>query len=108
VNYSGKLLDGTEFDSSYKRGEPAKFQLNHVIPGWSEGVGLMKAGAKYELFVPPSMAYDVRPRHRRYRRAAADLHRGADELQGITGGCPAPCRSSNSNAEKPNQRACDR
>jgi FKBP-type peptidyl-prolyl cis-trans isomerase FklB len=60
VNYSGKLLDGTEFDSSYKRGEPAKFQLNHVIPGWSEGVGLMKAGAKYELFVPPSMAYDVR------------------------------------------------
>ncbi|HEY2808863.1 MAG TPA: FKBP-type peptidyl-prolyl cis-trans isomerase [Steroidobacteraceae bacterium] len=60
VNYTGKLLDGTEFDSSYKRGEPAKFQLNHVIPGWSEGVGLMKAGAKYELFVPPSMAYDLR------------------------------------------------
>jgi FKBP-type peptidyl-prolyl cis-trans isomerase FklB len=60
VNYSGKLLDGTEVDSSYKRGEPAKFQLNHVIPGWSEGVGLMKAGAKYELFVPPSLAYDLR------------------------------------------------
>ena len=60
VNYSGKLLDGTEFDSSYKRGEPAKFQLNHVIPGWSEGVGLMKAGSKFELFVPPSLAYDLR------------------------------------------------
>ncbi len=60
VNYTGKLLDGTEFDSSYKRGEPAKFQLNHVIPGWSEGVGLMKAGSKYELFVPPSLAYDLR------------------------------------------------
>lgn len=60
VNYTGKLLDGTEFDSSYKRGEPAKFALNHVIPGWSEGVGLMKAGSKYELFVPPSLAYDLR------------------------------------------------
>jgi FKBP-type peptidyl-prolyl cis-trans isomerase FklB len=60
VNYSGKLLDGSEFDSSYKRGEPASFPLNHVIPGWSEGVGLMKAGSKYELFVPPSLAYDLR------------------------------------------------
>lgn len=60
VNYTGKLLDGTEFDSSYKRGEPAKFALNHVIPGWSEGVGLMKAGSKYELFVPPTLAYDLR------------------------------------------------
>jgi FKBP-type peptidyl-prolyl cis-trans isomerase FkpA len=60
VNYSGKLLDGTEFDSSYKRGQPATFQLNRVIPGWSEGVGLMKPGAKYELFVPPNLAYDLR------------------------------------------------
>jgi FKBP-type peptidyl-prolyl cis-trans isomerase FklB len=60
VNYTGKLLDGSEFDSSYKRGEPASFPLNHVIPGWSEGVGLMKAGSKYELFVPPSLAYDLR------------------------------------------------
>jgi FKBP-type peptidyl-prolyl cis-trans isomerase len=61
VNYTGKLLDGTEFDSSYKRGEPASFPLNHVIPGWSEGVGLMKAGSKFELFIPPSLAYDMRP-----------------------------------------------
>jgi len=61
VNYKGSLLDGTEFDSSYKRGEPAKFPLNRVIPGWSEGVGLMKPGAKYELFVPPQLAYDLRP-----------------------------------------------
>ncbi len=60
VNYTGKLLDGTEFDSSYKRGQPAVFTLNHVIPGWSEGVGLMKAGSKFELFVPPSLAYDLR------------------------------------------------
>ena len=61
VNYKGSLIDGTEFDSSYKRGEPAKFPLNHVIPGWSEGVGLMKPGSKYELFVPPHLAYDLRP-----------------------------------------------
>jgi FKBP-type peptidyl-prolyl cis-trans isomerase FkpA len=61
VNYKGTLLNGTEFDSSYKRGQPAKFPLDHVIPGWSEGVGLMKPGAKYELFVPPQLAYDLRP-----------------------------------------------
>jgi FKBP-type peptidyl-prolyl cis-trans isomerase len=61
VHYKGTLLNGTEFDSSYKRGQPAKFPLDHVIPGWSEGVGLMKPGAKYELFVPPHLAYDLRP-----------------------------------------------
>jgi len=60
VNYKGTLLNGTEFDSSYKRGEPAKFPLNHVIPGWSEGVGLMKPGAKYQLWLPPQLAYDMR------------------------------------------------
>jgi len=60
VNYKGTLLDGTEFDSSYKRGEPAKFPLNHVIPGWSEGVALMKPGAKYQFWVPPQLAYDLR------------------------------------------------
>jgi FKBP-type peptidyl-prolyl cis-trans isomerase len=59
VNYKGSLLNGNEFDSSYKRGEPAKFPLNHVIPGWSEGVGLMKPGAKYELWLPPQLAYDL-------------------------------------------------
>jgi FKBP-type peptidyl-prolyl cis-trans isomerase len=60
VNYRGTLIDGTEFDSSYKRGQPATFQLNHVIPGWSEGLQLMKPGAKYQLFVPPQLAYDLR------------------------------------------------
>jgi FKBP-type peptidyl-prolyl cis-trans isomerase FkpA len=61
VNYKGTLLDGTEFDSSYKRGQPATFPLNRVIPGWTEGVGLMKPGAKYQFWIPPQLAYDLRP-----------------------------------------------
>ena len=62
VNYRGTLLDGTEFDSSYKRGQPASFPVNRVIPGWTEALQLMKPGAKYELFVPPQLAYDMRSR----------------------------------------------
>ena len=59
VNYRGTLLDGKEFDSSYKRGQPASFPLNHVIPGWSEGVALMKPGSKYQFWIPPQLAYDT-------------------------------------------------
>jgi FKBP-type peptidyl-prolyl cis-trans isomerase FklB len=59
VNYRGALLDGTEFDSSYKRGEPASFPVNGVIPGWQEALVLMKPGAKWKLFVPPKLAYDL-------------------------------------------------
>ncbi|MBS0365082.1 MAG: FKBP-type peptidyl-prolyl cis-trans isomerase [Proteobacteria bacterium] len=62
VNYRGTLLDGTEFDSSYKRGEPATFQVDRVIPGWTEALGLMKPGAKWQLFIPPHLAYDMRTR----------------------------------------------
>jgi FKBP-type peptidyl-prolyl cis-trans isomerase len=62
VNYRGTLLDGTEFDSSYKRGQPASFVLGRVIPGWTEGLQLMKPGAKYRLFVPPQLAYDMHSR----------------------------------------------
>jgi FKBP-type peptidyl-prolyl cis-trans isomerase len=62
VNYKGTLINGQEFDSSYKRGEPTSFPLNRVIAGWTEGVGLMKPGAKYVLFVPPDLAYGVRPK----------------------------------------------
>jgi FKBP-type peptidyl-prolyl cis-trans isomerase FklB len=61
VNYRGKLLDGTEFDSSYQRGKPVTFPVNHVIPGWTEALQLMKPGGKYELFVPPQLAYDLNP-----------------------------------------------
>src|SRR5438874_6052594 len=57
VNYRGTLVDGTEFDSSYKRGEPATFPVNRVIKGWTEALQLMKPGAKYQLFIPSDLAY---------------------------------------------------
>ncbi|KAF0567679.1 FKBP-type peptidyl-prolyl cis-trans isomerase FkpA precursor [Psychrobacter nivimaris] len=57
VNYEGKLLDGTVFDSSYERGEPIEFPLNQVIAGWTEGLQLMKEGGKYEFYIPSDIAY---------------------------------------------------
>jgi FKBP-type peptidyl-prolyl cis-trans isomerase FkpA len=57
VHYRGTLIDGTEFDSSYSRGEPVEFPLNGVIPCWTEGVGLMKVGGKARLVCPPELAY---------------------------------------------------
>jgi FKBP-type peptidyl-prolyl cis-trans isomerase FklB len=60
VNYRGTLINGTEFDSSYKRGQPATFPLTGVIKGWTEGLQLMKKGSKYQLFVPPELAYGER------------------------------------------------
>ncbi len=59
VNYRGTLLNGTEFDSSYKRGQPASFPVDRVIPGWQEALKLMKPGAKWRIFVPPQLAYDL-------------------------------------------------
>jgi FKBP-type peptidyl-prolyl cis-trans isomerase len=57
VHYRGTNLDGTEFDSSYNRGEPAVFQTSGVISGWCEALQLMSEGAKWELFIPPDLAY---------------------------------------------------
>ncbi len=60
VHYRGTFPDGKEFDSSYKRKEPTEFPLNRVIPCWTEGVGMMKAGGKAKLTCPPNIAYGER------------------------------------------------
>lgn len=57
VHYTGTLIDGTKFDSSHDRGEPATFALNQVIPGWTEGLQLMEEGSTYEFFIPSDLAY---------------------------------------------------
>jgi FKBP-type peptidyl-prolyl cis-trans isomerase FklB len=59
-NYRGTLIDGTEFDSSYKRGKPATFGVSQVIKGWTEALQLMPVGSKWELYIPPTLAYGER------------------------------------------------
>jgi len=62
THYSGTLIDGTEFDSSYKRNKPAEFPVNGVIKGWIEALQLMKEGGKWELYIPANLAYGEQPR----------------------------------------------
>ncbi|HEY1313280.1 MAG TPA: FKBP-type peptidyl-prolyl cis-trans isomerase [Steroidobacteraceae bacterium] len=62
VQYRGKLIDGTQFDSTYDRNAPASFAVNGVIPGWQEALLLMKPGAKWQLFVPPELGYGKSPK----------------------------------------------
>jgi FKBP-type peptidyl-prolyl cis-trans isomerase FklB len=57
VHYSGTLIDGTEFDSSIKRKEPAQFPVSGVIPGWTEALQLMPVGSKFKLYIPENLAY---------------------------------------------------
>jgi len=60
VHYRGTLIDGTEFDSSYRKDKPASFRVDRVIPGWTEALQLMREGAKWQLFIPPDLAYGER------------------------------------------------
>lgn len=61
VHYEGRLIDGTVFDSSYERGEPATFPLSGVIPGWTEGLQYLSEGGKAELYIPSDLGYGARP-----------------------------------------------
>ncbi len=62
VHYEGTLIDGTVFDSSYQRDEPAQFVLNRVIPGWTEALQLMPVGSKWKIYIPQELAYGANPR----------------------------------------------
>lgn len=87
VHYRGTLIDGTEFDSSYKRGQPATFPLNGVIKGWTEGLQLMPVGSKFKLYLPPELAYGERGAGGRIGPNQALIFEV--ELLGIEGKAPA-------------------
>jgi FKBP-type peptidyl-prolyl cis-trans isomerase len=86
VNYKGTLVDGTEFDSSYKRGKPVEFPVNRVIPGWTEALKLMKVGSKWQLFIPANLAYGPNPPPGSGIPANAPLVFEVELLEAKTGG----------------------
>jgi len=88
VNYRGTLIDGTEFDSSYARGKPATFEVKKVIKGWGEALQLMKVGAKWELYIPPDLAYGKAGRDKRIPPNSALIFEV--ELLGIDQAPPSP------------------
>ena len=94
TNYKGTLLDGTEFDSSYKRNEPATFPVNRVIKGWTEALQLMKPGAKYQLFVPASRLWRARGGQGYWSECDADFRGGTAQHQaaGTRGHLSPPAR----------------
>jgi FKBP-type peptidyl-prolyl cis-trans isomerase FklB len=102
VNYRGKLLDGSEFDSSYARGQPATFKVNGVIKGWQEALVLMKPGAKWQLFVPPELAYDTTPRP---GIPAGSLLNFEVELVSVKPGEAAPATAAPAPAAPPSRKA---
>lgn len=88
VNYRGTLIDGTEFDSSYERGRPSTFQVKRVIKGWAEAMSLMKEGAKWELFIPPDLAYGKQSPRKRIPPNSALIYEV--ELLSVEQGPPPP------------------
>ncbi len=88
VNYRGTLIDGTEFDSSYERGRPSTFQVKRVIKGWAEAMQLMKEGAKWELVVPPDLAYGNQSPRKRIPPNSALIYEV--ELLSVDKGLPPP------------------
>ncbi|MBA2271355.1 MAG: FKBP-type peptidyl-prolyl cis-trans isomerase [Chthoniobacterales bacterium] len=97
THYKGTLLNGTEFDSSYKRNEPASFPVNRVIKGWTEALQMMKVGSKYELWIPPSIGYGE-------RGAGQDIGPNETlhfevELLGIKAGDPASAEAAKTDAK---------
>ena len=82
VNYRGKLIDGTEFDSSFSRGQPATFGVSGVIKGWQEALVMMKPGARWQLYVPAELAYGAESATGNPGQLGADIRGGSDERQG--------------------------
>jgi FKBP-type peptidyl-prolyl cis-trans isomerase len=90
VNYRGSLIDGSVIDSSYDRGEPAKLRVNRLIKGWREGIQLMNEGAKWELYIPPNLAFGKNPRDKRIPPNSALIYEV--ELLAVEPGPAAPAR----------------